>query len=291
MRAGTRSAPTSSASSTPRSSAIGCGCARRCEGRLGCRRRGVAHRHRRPGAAASTDGTDDDVIVADVLVLACGRLTEPSIPGSPASRPSPGRCSTRPAGITPPTSRAPASRSSARARARCSSCPSWRGTAAHVTLFQRTPAWIVPRGGDAYSDADRARFAATPRLSRRCAPTCTPRARRASRRDPATPMPRPRRRPSRWRTSSAQVSDPALRAALTPDYAFGCKRVLLSDDFYPAVASGAVTLERAAPSPPSRARRSSPRTARATRSTRSCSRPDSPRPVSRTPSSSRARTA
>ncbi len=35
----------------------------------------------------------------------------------------------------------------------------------------------------------------------------------------------------------AQVSDPALRAALTPDYAFGCKRVLLSDAFYPAVAS------------------------------------------------------
>ena len=40
-----------------------------------------------------------------------------------------------------------------------------------------------------------------------------------------------------------QVSDPSLRAALTPDYAFGCKRVLLSDDFYPAIASGAVTLE------------------------------------------------
>jgi cation diffusion facilitator CzcD-associated flavoprotein CzcO len=43
-----------------------------------------------------------------------------------------------------------------------------------------------------------------------------------------------------------QVPDPALRAALTPDYAFGCKRVLLSDDFYPAVASDAVTLVRGA---------------------------------------------
>ncbi len=41
----------------------------------------------------------------------------------------------------------------------------------------------------------------------------------------------------------AQVADPALRRALTPDYAFGCKRVLLSDAFYPAVASDAVTLE------------------------------------------------
>jgi cation diffusion facilitator CzcD-associated flavoprotein CzcO len=31
------------------------------------------------------------------------------------------------------------------------------------------------------------------------------------------------------------VPDPALRRALTPDYRMGCKRVLLSDDFYPAL--------------------------------------------------------
>ena len=45
-----------------------------------------------------------------------------------------------------------------------------------------------------------------------------------------------------WHDLERQVRDPALRAALTPDYAFGCKRVLLSDEFYPAVASDAVTL-------------------------------------------------
>ena len=33
----------------------------------------------------------------------------------------------------------------------------------------------------------------------------------------------------------AQVSDPILREKLTPHYTMGCKRVLLSDDFYPAV--------------------------------------------------------
>lgn len=32
-----------------------------------------------------------------------------------------------------------------------------------------------------------------------------------------------------------QVSDPELRAKLTPDYDFGCKRILRSDDFYPAL--------------------------------------------------------
>jgi len=31
------------------------------------------------------------------------------------------------------------------------------------------------------------------------------------------------------------IADPRLRAALTPDYTMGCKRVLLSDDFYPAL--------------------------------------------------------
>jgi cation diffusion facilitator CzcD-associated flavoprotein CzcO len=30
-----------------------------------------------------------------------------------------------------------------------------------------------------------------------------------------------------------QVSDPDLREKLTPDYPFGCKRVLISDDYYP----------------------------------------------------------
>jgi len=32
-----------------------------------------------------------------------------------------------------------------------------------------------------------------------------------------------------------QVADPALRARLSPNYQIGCKRVLLSDDFYPAL--------------------------------------------------------
>jgi cation diffusion facilitator CzcD-associated flavoprotein CzcO len=34
-----------------------------------------------------------------------------------------------------------------------------------------------------------------------------------------------------------QVRDPKLRAALTPDYTIGCKRILISNDYYPAVAA------------------------------------------------------
>ena len=39
-----------------------------------------------------------------------------------------------------------------------------------------------------------------------------------------------------------QVPDPNLRAKLTPDYSLGCKRILLSDDFYPALTQPNVQL-------------------------------------------------
>ncbi len=39
-----------------------------------------------------------------------------------------------------------------------------------------------------------------------------------------------------------QVRDPELRSALTPRYAIGCKRLLLSDDYYPAMTQSNVSL-------------------------------------------------
>lgn len=39
-----------------------------------------------------------------------------------------------------------------------------------------------------------------------------------------------------------QVADPVLRARLTPDYTIGCKRILVSDDFYPALTQPNVEL-------------------------------------------------
>jgi len=40
----------------------------------------------------------------------------------------------------------------------------------------------------------------------------------------------------------SQVTDPTLRERLTPHYAMGCKRILLSDDYYPALTRGNVTV-------------------------------------------------
>jgi hypothetical protein len=38
------------------------------------------------------------------------------------------------------------------------------------------------------------------------------------------------------RNMARAIKDPALRAKLTPDYRIGCKRILLSSDYYPALA-------------------------------------------------------
>lgn len=39
-----------------------------------------------------------------------------------------------------------------------------------------------------------------------------------------------------------QIEDPELREKLTPSYAIGCKRVLMSDDYYAALAQPNVRL-------------------------------------------------
>lgn len=199
----------------------------------------------RIGTAAATgdEGSPEgDVILADVLVLACGRLTEPTIPRIPGLESFPGPLfhsarwdhSARLAGARIGVVGTGASA--------VQIVPELARIADHVTLFQRTPAWIVPRGGDSYSDADRARFVADPASleALRADLYAEGEARFASRAGDSAAA--AEAEAVARAHLERQVRDPALRAALTPDYAFGCKRVLLSDDFYPAVASDDVSL-------------------------------------------------
>ncbi|MFJ9347837.1 flavin-containing monooxygenase [Streptomyces sp. NPDC101237] len=105
-----------------------------------------------------------------------------------------------------------------------------------LTLFQRTPPWVMPR-------VDRAISAGERRLHR------------------ALPFTTQARRGLLWgirelqvqaftkrpdelglveslakRNMARAIKDPALRARLTPDYRIGCKRILLSSTYYPALA-------------------------------------------------------
>ncbi len=115
--------------------------------------------------------------------------------------------------------------------------------AARLTVFQRTPAWILPRGDRAYTAAERRRFERWPWLMawHRAAIYAQHDARAIGfTRAPwlldvvgALPARRLLRR---------QVADPALRERLTPSYILGCKRVLISDDWLPTFARANVEL-------------------------------------------------
>ena len=125
-------------------------------------------------------------------------------------------------------------------------------TANHVDVYQRTPPYVLPKNDRSYRDveqtmydrlavvrkADRLRiflygelltsgFVLSPKLL-------------------AAPM-------QMWRHQlRTQIPDPGLRAKCVPDYVMGCKRVVFSNDWYPALARPNVELvtdriERIAP--------------------------------------------
>ncbi|MFK4866504.1 flavin-containing monooxygenase [Streptomyces sp. CSMPJR101] len=114
--------------------------------------------------------------------------------------------------------------------------PSIQPEVERLTLFQRTPPWVMPRMDRAISGAERSLHRALPFTSRL-------------------------RRGVLWgirelqvqaftkhpnelgfieglakRNMGRAIKDPELRAKLTPDYRIGCKRILLSSSYYPALA-------------------------------------------------------
>ena len=103
-----------------------------------------------------------------------------------------------------------------------------------LRIFQRTPPWVVPRRDRPLTRAERRLYAALPgaqRLSRWSIfwgrelfalgflhPRLSVGARRLAQRH-----------------LRRQVSDPQLRARLQPEYTIGCKRILVSNDYLPAL--------------------------------------------------------
>ncbi|SDY68988.1 hypothetical protein SAMN05660209_03457 [Geodermatophilus africanus] len=113
--------------------------------------------------------------------------------------------------------------------------PELQRTAARVVVFQRTPPWVIARADRAHTPREQALFRRLPaaqrlvRTGQYWSREARPRAligggllRRLFERQSL-------------RTLQRQVPDPELRAQLTPDYAIGCKRVIVSDDYLPAL--------------------------------------------------------
>jgi cation diffusion facilitator CzcD-associated flavoprotein CzcO len=103
----------------------------------------------------------------------------------------------------------------------------------HLTLFQRTPPWIMPRANPAIPPAAR-RALRRPRLQRlvRASVFSLFESFHVAFEHPAVSRLARRRALGNIRR---HVADPELRAKLTPDYLLGCKRVLGSDTWYPTL--------------------------------------------------------
>ncbi|WP_329264827.1 NAD(P)/FAD-dependent oxidoreductase [Streptomyces pseudovenezuelae] len=114
--------------------------------------------------------------------------------------------------------------------------PAVQPLARNVTLFQRTPPWVMPRMDREISGAERWLHRQLPFTSQ-------------VRRGLLWGIRELQvqaftKRPNELgaveqlakRNMARAIKDPALRAKLTPDYRIGCKRILLSSTYYPALA-------------------------------------------------------
>ncbi|APT85257.1 flavin-containing monooxygenase [Corynebacterium aquilae] len=113
--------------------------------------------------------------------------------------------------------------------------PAIADTAAEVTVFQRTPAWIIPREDRAYTEAEKRTFARVPEALE------AERAYRFWHGEALYPAMRGHAGTQAMLKKLADahranlIEDEALREKLTPTYAPGCKRVLVANDFYHAL--------------------------------------------------------
>lgn len=105
-----------------------------------------------------------------------------------------------------------------------------------LVLFQRTPAWVLPRADRPISGTEKWLYRNVPgaqRLARLGIYLA-----REQYVLGFVKQPKLLRAAQRFAVANLHraVSEPVLRAKLTPDYVLGCKRILLSNDYYPALA-------------------------------------------------------
>ena len=171
---------------------------------------------------------------ADVLVAAAGPLSEPSVPAIPGLTEFPGphfHSANWDHGVDLTGKRVAVVGTGASA---IQFVPRIQPSVAQLHLFQRTPPWVLPHRDRKVRGVARALYRAIPGWQRLV---------RAgvfwSRELFVIPFlkVRPDSVPERLARGhlEKQVADPGLRARLTPRYSVGCKRILISNDYYPAL--------------------------------------------------------
>ncbi|HET8718741.1 MAG TPA: NAD(P)/FAD-dependent oxidoreductase [Nocardioidaceae bacterium] len=120
--------------------------------------------------------------------------------------------------------------------------PELARTVAHLDVYQRTAPWVMPRHDRPYTDLERFGFRHVPGLQKAYrtgiywgrelfVPGFTVSSRLAA---PA--------KKAALANIERHVADPQLRERLTPSFEIGCKRILISNDYYPALARDDVEL-------------------------------------------------
>lgn len=114
-----------------------------------------------------------------------------------------------------------------------------------LVVFQRTPPWVLPKPDRAISRREQGLYRWVPGAQRavrqaiywQLEATATG----------FTRNPRMMKIAERWGRQHIrrQIADRALRARVTPQYTPGCKRILLSNDYYPALTRPNVAVETA----------------------------------------------
>ena len=120
--------------------------------------------------------------------------------------------------------------------------PELQKVAAHVDVYQRTAPYVVPRNDRTYTRVERALFKRIPALQKvyrtvlywgkeLLVPGFTVSSKLAT----------PAKKLALFNLNKG-IKDPELRAKVTPTFEIGCKRILISNSYYPALASDNVEL-------------------------------------------------
>jgi cation diffusion facilitator CzcD-associated flavoprotein CzcO len=172
---------------------------------------------------------------ADVLVTACGQLTVPSVP------PIPGLDSFAGPAFHTARWRHDVDLSGRRVAVVGTGCsaiqvvPAIQPEVESVTVYQRSPGWTIPKMDFAYSERAQRLFERFPALQRmdRAAVFGFMELGAAAMTNRRWLL-RPFRAAARAQIARA-IKDPELRAKVTPADEVGCKRIMLTDEWYPAL--------------------------------------------------------
>jgi cation diffusion facilitator CzcD-associated flavoprotein CzcO len=180
--------------------------------------------------------TSSGTLTADVVVSATGPLSDPKVPDIPGLDTFPGKVFHSARWDHDYDLRGKRVAMVGTGASAIQIVPSIQPDVARLTLFQRTPPWVMPR-------MDRA-IGGLERWLHRQLPFTTQLRRGLLWGIRELQVQAFTKRPSELgvveqlakRNMARAIKDPELRARLTPSYRIGCKRILLSSSYYPALA-------------------------------------------------------